>query len=231
MPFSKTHTTESVLRVELQTPTAPSTVVAHNDSSWSTLPLSGICSTVSWTPLLSSQAGDRTAGGSFCMQLIGTRHLTEAKPPSVHHSHQWTCLSGHVFIPSLYYPSLRTAHVDNSVQGCRVDSLEQEIHQYSTCRDSEERHTTMCNIFFPSAFSGLYHPLQVPLCHYCAVLISFFVQFSVYRQCCHLIANCEFESWGECLHSLLNVHFVYTERRKETENASPSSIHVTTFWI
>lgn len=107
----KTHTTESVLHHKMQTPTTLPTVVAHNDSSWFTLPLCGNCSTVSLN-LSAELLGRRSVLRRFgrreriCfLQLIDTCNTCWEQLYLLGSSvtHQWTVSVEMFLIPLLYY--------------------------------------------------------------------------------------------------------------------------------
>lgn len=93
---------------KMQTPTTPSTVVAHTDSDWFPSHSFGISSTVSLTSLLSSQAGaqfcgDRTAGDFVFLCNWPTSSISTEKSCTVaDQQHQWTWLSGHILLPLPY---------------------------------------------------------------------------------------------------------------------------------
>lgn len=147
---------------KMQTPTTPSTVVAHKDSSWFTSPLSGICSTVTYTSLLSSQAGAQFCGdwtvGQFLLIDWHFVHLLRRTVP-------WFINDiGGLVSPS----SLLCHHPSSPGQLCRRMQdwtilswpHQQAIHLHSTCWDygnGSEKKThgwegsnvrIMCNILF-----------------------------------------------------------------------------------
>lgn len=137
----------SVLRCKMQSPTTPSTVVAHNDSIWFTLPLYGNCPAVSSPSLLRSQTGaqfcDIWKAGLFVCNWLTLSPFSEATVPWFINS-----TSGLVSVEMLFVPSSLLCCQSGLLQplwttlfedaGCIVPSSlhQQEIHLHCTCWDS-----------------------------------------------------------------------------------------------
>lgn len=153
----KTQTPESVLRHQTQTsPTTPSDVVAHSDSSWYTLPLPPPVEYSSSDALPGSQAdarlcGHQTAGRFSFATDWHLRRLVEGDCTLVHRStpvnlSQWTCFYLFFMTLSLQTPltPLRTTLCEDAGSIVLSSPHKQKLHLYWTCSEfgnGTERHT------------------------------------------------------------------------------------------
>ena len=169
----------------MQSPTTPSTVVAHNDSIWFTLPLYGKCPAVSSPSLLRSQAGaqfcDIWKAGLFLFAIDWHFHNFLRQPylgssiTPVDLS-QWRCY----LFPLLYYAVSLDSSSPYGQLFSRMQAVLFRAHYISrrsiftapagTRKQLRRRGgrgrskiRIMCNIFFFLLFLGFSTPYS-PLC-------------------------------------------------------------------